>query len=316
MNSRLNGLAATKSACADSEQARTGVGARPVSPGVVGGSKPRFRSPRISDRHHVKTNALEKRAGMQPGIQQPETHAVTTRCEQCGAELRPGARFCNRCGAPQPAEGAAQAAAAAQPTPASQTPAAPPATAPQAAQQSASAPPSVAEAPAPSSLDLDDAARVKRPLRVPRMREGEETSEGEGEIAGNGTSAPAASMPVEALDPGPQPATTAQEEEEMPALAATDAAAQAAHTASPIAQAPAQAHAQAPAQAPRETSPAATSAPATSVEALAPPNHIRRYISRHSRHCRRPRLAARPRSSRRRTLPRRGGPERGADACG
>ncbi len=88
-------------------------------------------------------------------------------CRQCGAELRPMARFCNRCGAPQatattPEQARGEAFVATEPA-ASQDTAAPPTVAP-----SPDTATSLSEAAEPAS---DEAVRAKRPPRVPRARE-------------------------------------------------------------------------------------------------------------------------------------------------
>jgi len=124
-------------------------------------------------------------------------------CKQCGAELRPMARFCNQCGAPQtttatPGQAPAVATEAAE------------AAAPWAQQDaapllgSASSHDTAASLPAEAEPASDEAIRAKRPPRVPRAREDGEPAD---------LTEPADDAPIEA-----QP-EAASEGEEMPLTA-------------------------------------------------------------------------------------------------
>jgi serine/threonine protein phosphatase PrpC/rRNA maturation endonuclease Nob1 len=86
-------------------------------------------------------------------------------CRQCGAELRPTARFCSRCGAPQ-----TPAVASVAPGPRSSQ--APSAAEPSALPETAASP----QAPSPDDIApaADEAIRAKRPPRVPRARDEDE----------------------------------------------------------------------------------------------------------------------------------------------
>src|SRR5689334_4573910 len=99
-------------------------------------------------------------------------------CRQCGAELRPGARFCNRCGAPQfPATAPTQEptiSSTSTGTPAVEAPpAVEPSIAPGSAVPAQSSAPDAIAADAVAA-DADEATRAKRPPRVPRARDEDE----------------------------------------------------------------------------------------------------------------------------------------------
>ncbi|HEY7021387.1 MAG TPA: protein phosphatase 2C domain-containing protein [Ktedonobacterales bacterium] len=93
------------------------------------------------------------------------------RCVQCGAELRPNARFCNVCGADQ-SQALAQAASQAE------------------GQHTVIEPQPAAPAPV-APIDGDEVERAKRPPRIPRA------SDDEPEVSAD--NAPAVTLPVEAV---------------------------------------------------------------------------------------------------------------------
>jgi serine/threonine protein phosphatase PrpC len=112
-------------------------------------------------------------------------------CKQCGADVRPGARFCNQCGALQ----TEQAPEARSPQPEQAPPAAP------------------QEEPDLGPGAGDEAQRMKRPPRVPRMRE-------DGTITGgpapSGQTTAAVEAPAAPPAPAAEPAPPAEITESAP----------------------------------------------------------------------------------------------------